>query len=319
MISTSLLNIIFIVYLCSYSQDRTTIIMAYCTILPKCFPCVLLWLSVLPRSDSSLGPSEVETSLGLSVASTEAAETTRTTEGVTISSVTTLAVVSTVSLTVATLALALTLALAAIAAVTTTVTTLVATVLVLVVAAIVAAVVSTVVSTVVSAIVVVVIAVVTVVSRCSGRRTSKSNSRSLNSKSRGDDSVTEQGIDSSLVLGSLIRGGVLVCLHRVGEVLDVLLNLGVDGLELLGSLDVLGSVGLLLGVGLLDGEAATEGTSKSVVAASDSADVSGGCWGLLVTGGLRWDLVLLTSEAVEVIRHLDGDVESLLLDLGETV
>jgi hypothetical protein len=33
--------------------------------------------------------------------------------------------------------------------------------------------------------------------------------------------------------------------------------------------------------------------------------------------GMRWEL--LTSEAVEVIGHLDGNVESLLLDLGETI
>lgn len=272
MISTSLLNIIFIVYLCSYSQDRATIIMAYCTILPKCFP-VFSRLNVLPHSDTSLGPSEVETSLGLArVTSTEAAETT-TTEWVTVSSVTTLAVVSTVSLTVATLALALTLALAAIAAVTTTVTAVVGTVI-----SSIAAVVSTIVTTIVVVVVAAIVAIViSVVSRGSGRGTSKSNSRSLDSKGRGDDGVAEQGINSSLVLSSLVRGGVLVCLHRVGEVLDVLLNLSVDGLELLGSLDVLGSVGLLLGVGLLDGEAAAEGTSQSIVAASDSADVSGGC------------------------------------------
>lgn len=33
--------------------------------------------------------------------------------------------------------------------------------------------------------------------------------------------------------------------------------------------------------------------------------------------GMMWEL--LTSEAVEVIGHLDGDVESLFLDLRETI
>lgn len=60
-------------------------------------------------------------------------------------------------------------------------------------------------------------------------------------------------------------------------------------------------VGTASAVGLLDGEASTKGTSNGIVAAADSANVSGG-----------------RSEAVELLGHLDVDGEILLLGLGET-
>jgi len=60
-------------------------------------------------------------------------------------------------------------------------------------------------------------------------------------------------------------------------------------------------VGATLSVSLLDGEASTKGTGDSVVAASDSADVSS-----------------RSTEAVEVVGHLDVDDKVLLLGLGET-
>lgn len=64
------------------------------------------------------------------------------------------------------------------------------------------------------------------------------------------------------------------------------------------SSSVVSSTGLA--ISLLDGEAATKGTSESVVAAADGADVSG-----------------RGANAVELLRHLDVDGEGLGLCLGE--
>lgn len=75
----------------------------------------------------------------------------------------------------------------------------------------------------------------------------------------------------------LLRGAVnLVGSNRSGQVNLVLLDLVLDRLQALNGTDLSSDVGLDVGVGLLDGKAATEGTSKGVVSAPDSADISSG-------------------------------------------
>jgi len=188
--------------------------------------------------------------------------------------------------------------IAAVVAVVATILVVVVVILVVVVVVVVTSIVVVVATVVLTSLAI--IALVRI--RSSDRRTTKSNRRSLGSESGSNNSSTKKSIDSSLVLSSLVRTGVLVSLDRVLKILLVLENLVVDTLQGLSGLDGLGSVGLLVGVSLLNGEAATERAGEGVVAASNSADVSGG-----------------GTEAVKVIRHLDGDVESLSLDLGQTV
>lgn len=270
----------------------------------------------LPFRLSALSPSaHAEATLGLllSVTTTEG-EATVTAERVAalatlVSTVTALASVAATLLVITTVVVVITalvvvlvstVVVASIATVVTTVVSVVVTVLVVIVVIVVVVVTSIV---VVATVVLTSLAIVTLVRIRSGnRRTSKSNGRSLGSESRSNNSSAEKSVNSSLVLSSLVRTGVLVSLDRVLKVLLVLENLIVDTLQGLGGLDGLGSVGLLVGIGLLDGEAATERTGEGVVAASNGADVSGG-----------------GTEAVKVIGHLDGDVESLGLDLRKTV
>ena len=252
---------------------------------------------------SALSPSaHAEATLGLllSVTTTEGEAT------VTAEAVSTLASVAAALLVVTTVVVVIT-ALVVVVVSTIVVTTIAAvvavvtTVLVVVVVILVVVVVTSVV--VVSTVVFTSLAIVTLVRiRSSDRGATKSNRRSLGSESRSNNGSTEKSVNGSLVLSSLVRTGVLVSLDRVLKVLLVLENLIVDTLQGLGGLDGLRSVGLLVGIGLLNGEAATERTGEGVVAASNSADVSG-----------------RGTKAVEVIGHLDGDVESLGLDLGQTV
>lgn len=60
-------------------------------------------------------------------------------------------------------------------------------------------------------------------------------------------------------------------------------------------------IGAALAVSLLDSKTATKGTSNGIIAAADSADVSGG-----------------STDAIEVLGHLNVDLELLLLGLRET-